>query len=330
VIERECFTAEMNMLDGGMHFEVTRQEPVVRMSMRATLDHLLAREAQDAGADFREECLVLGIEPHAKGVTLETSRGSLTASYVIAANGAIGGIAKKAGWRESRTLVAAVEWEVPVSPEAFQRFMGGARFDFGVVPSGYVWVFPKGSHLSIGTASMKRTGTSLNRALERYCAFLGVPVNSEIQRHGAILAVGPRDDGFVKGRVLLAGDAAGVADPVTGEGISFAVMSGQAAAQALIDAQFAEAAVKKAYSAAMEEQILKDLRPANELGKLLYGPAAIRNYLFRQKGQAFCEAVTDVVAGKAAYRDLAGKVLSYLKRLVTPDVVRRFSRAHAE
>ena len=329
-VERECFTAEMNMLDGGMHFEVTKQEPVIWMSMRDKLDYLMALDAQRAGADLRQECHVLDIEPHSNSVTLETNRGTLTASYVIASNGAIGSIAKKAGWRETRTLVPAVEWEVPVSAEVFARFQQSARFDFGVVPSGYAWVFPKGSHLSVGAASMKRTRTSLNSALEKHCASLGIPLAKEIQRHGAIFSVGPRSDGFVRGRVLLVGDAAGVADPVVGEGISFAVMSGRAAAKALIAGKFVEKAVEKAYSMAIEEQILRELRPARDLGKLLYGPAAIRNYLFRQKGQAFCEAVTDVVAGNASYRELAGRVLAHLKRLLPQDVVRLFSRVNAD
>ena len=78
------------------------------------------------------------------------------------------------------------------------------------------------------------------------------------------------------------------------------------------------------------EQILRELRPARGLGKLLYGPVAIRNYLFRQKGQAFCEAVTDVVAGNASYRGLAGRVLAHLKRLLPQDVVRLFSRVNAD
>jgi hypothetical protein len=63
-----------------------------------------------------------------------------------------------------------------------------------------------------------------------------------------------------------------------------------------------------------------------DLGKLLYGPAAIRNHLFRLKGQAVCEAVTDVIAGKKNYNELASKVPAYAKRLLIPDFTRIFSR----
>ncbi len=330
VVERECFTAEMNMLDSGMHFKVARQSPVVWMSMRDKLDRLLVTLAQQAGAHLQEECHVLDVTPQKGQVIVGTDNGVLSASYVIAADGALGSIAKCAGWHETRTLVPAVEWEVPVSRDALEKLEQSARFDFGLVPSGYAWVFPKGAHLSVGVASMKRASVSLNAALERHLASLGIPVTREIQRHGALVSVGPRSDGFMKGRVLLAGDAAGFADPVTGEGISFAVISGETAAKALVAGRFVEAAVQEAYSTAIEEQILKELRPAKDLAKLLYGPAAIRNQLFRLQGQRLCEAMTDVVSGDAHYRDLAGKVLAYVKRLLVPDVTRLFPRLDAD
>ncbi len=324
-VERECFTAELNMLDAGLHFNVTRQEPLVSMSMRDKLDRLLALNAQEAGADLREECNVLKVVPEAGSVAVETSRGLLSASFVIAADGSTGSIARKAGWRETRTLVPAIEWEVPVDKKTFERFASSARFYFGLVPSGYAWVFPKGSHLSVGAVSVKRGSVRLDGALERHLLSLGIPLNNGVMRHGAMASSRPRSDDLMKGRILLAGDAAGLTDPVTGEGISFAVISGQAAARALVAGGFAEAAVRQEYLATIEEQILRELRPAMDVGKLLYGPAAIRNYLFRLKGQAFCEAVTDVIAGKANYSELASKVLAYAKRALIPDAARIFS-----
>jgi geranylgeranyl reductase family protein len=325
-VERECFTVELHMLDAGLHFTVTRHEPVVFMSMRDKLDRLLAVGAQKAGADLWEECNVLDVALGAGSVTVETNRGFLSASFVIAADGSTSSIAKKAGWRETQRLVPAIEWEVPVDKEIFEKFANSARFDFGPVPSGYAWVFPKGSHLSVGAATMKRGSVGLTGLLEKHLWSLGIPLNNGVVRHGALVSSRPRSDDLVKGRVLLAGDAAGLADPVTGEGISFAVVSGQAAARALVAGDFTETAVKEAYLKAIEEKILKELRPAMDLGKLLYGPAAIRNHLFRLKGQAVCEAVTDVIAGKKNYSELASKVPAYARRLLIPDFTRIFSR----
>src|SRR5271157_262058 len=326
-VERECFAAELNMLDAGLQFSVTRQEPVVSMSMRDKLDRFLALNTLEAGADLWEECNALNVTSQAGSVAVETNRGLLSASFVIAADGSTGSIARKAGWRETRTLVPAIEWEVPVDKETFERFASKARFDFGLIPSGYAWIFPKGAHLSVGAASMKRGSMRLDAALERHLLSLGIPLTDGVVRHGALASSRPRSDTVMIGRGLLAGDAAGLTDPVTGEGISFAVVSGQAAARALVAGDLNETAVREEYLATIEEQILKELRSAMDVGKLLYGPAPIRNYLFRLKGQAFCEAVTDVIAGKAKYSELASQVMAYFRRVLLPDVTRVFSQS---
>jgi geranylgeranyl reductase family protein len=328
-IERECYTAELNMLDGGLHFSVTREEPLVSMSMRDKLDRLLALNAREAGADLWEECNALNVTSEAGSVGVETNRGLLSAAFVVAADGSTGSIARKAGWRETRTLVPAIEWEVPVDKETLERFASKARFDFGLVPSGYAWIFPKSSHLSVGAASMKRGSIRLDAALERHLLSLGIPLTNGVVRHGALASSRPRSDAVMIGRVLLVGDAAGLTDPVTGEGISFAVISGQAAARALTAGELNETAVREKYLATVEEEILRELRPAMDVGKLLYGPAAVRNYLFRLKGQAFCEAVTDVIAGKANYSRLASQALAYAKRALLPDLTRIVSRHHS-
>lgn len=325
-VERECLTAELNMLDADVQFRVTREEPIIWMSMRDKLDQVLAGTAQEAGADLREGCDVASVRNGKEAVTLETREGNLVASYAIVCDGALSSIAKKLGWAETRSLFPAVEWEVAVSPTLFEQYRDAARFDFGLVPQGYAWVFPKGSHLSVGVASMRRTRVSLNAVLKRHLLSLGIEADKSTPRHGALVAIGHREDGFMKHRVLLAGDAAGFADPVSGEGISFATASGKAAARALLDGRLIEKSVEQEYRAILEETILSELRPARYLGKLLYGPASIRNYVFRRKGQQLAEAVTDVISGKATYRDLTARVRGYLRRMLKPDLARIFGR----
>ncbi len=324
-VERECFTAELNMLDAGLQFIVTREEPLVFMSMRDKLDGLLSCNAVNAGAELLEECNALNVTSEDGAVRVVTNRGSLSASFVIAADGAAGSLAKKGGWRETRTLAPAVEWEVPVDEKTLERFAGRARFDFGLVPSGYAWIFPKGSHLSVGAATLKRSSVNLAAGLEKHLVSLGIPLTDGITRHGAVASSRPRSDTLMRGRILLVGDAAGLADPVTGEGISFAVMSGQAAAASLVGGEFEEKGVREIYEATIEEEILKELRPALDVAKLLYGPAAIRNYLFRHKGQEFCEAITDVIAGKAKYSELVSQALAYARRVLVPGATGIFS-----
>src|SRR5205823_68793 len=110
------------------------------------------------------------------------------------------------------------------------RHAGIARFDFGAIRAGYAWVFPKRAHLTVGVLSCARRVPDLKAALARYAASLGLVPAAPPEVHGSLIPVRPRPGGFARGRVLLAGDAAGFVDPVLCEGITHAVASGRAAA----------------------------------------------------------------------------------------------------
>src|SRR5258707_852687 len=82
--------------------------------------------------------------------------GVLAARFVIRADGATSPMAARLGWRPVPRRAPALEAEVTVPAPVFARFAEAARFDFGAVPGGYGWVFPKRAHLSIGVAATRR------------------------------------------------------------------------------------------------------------------------------------------------------------------------------
>ena len=95
--------------------------------------------------------------------------------------------------------------------------------------------------------------------------------------------------------MLLAGDAV---DPVTGEGFTFAICSGQVVAQSLLDGSTHATRIHHAYHARISDTILPELRAGRFLARLLYRPTCMRNTLFRIHGQKLSEAMSDVVVGK--------------------------------
>lgn len=121
----------------------------------------------------------------------------------------------------------------------------------------------------------------------------------------------------MKNRVLVVGDAAGFADPVTGEGISGALRSGQLAAQSLIDGNLEEEAVQGKYTRSVTESLMPELRAGRLLARLLYDCPRLRSWAFLRQGQRLSEAVTDVMAGTRTYCDLTG-IPQALVRLLTP------------
>lgn len=126
----------------------------------------------------------------------------------------------------------------------------------------------------------------------------------------------------MKNRVLLVGDAAGFADPVTGEGISYALRSGQLAAQSLIDGNLEEEAVQGKYTRSVTESLMPELRAGRLLARLLYDFPRLRSWAFLRQGQRLSEAVTDVMAGTRTYCDLIC-IPQALVRLLTPAWIKK-------
>jgi flavin-dependent dehydrogenase len=168
-------------------------------------------------------------------------------------------------------------------------------------------VFPKAAHLSVGVLTTHRGSIDLRRHLEEYLRVIGLAPRS-VERHGFVIPIRPRAGPLARGRVLLAGDAAGFADPVTAEGISLAARSGGLAADAIIAGGLDPTRIRAAYQAALRP-LLAELRVARALARLLYDYPRLRTWMFRRVGQRLVEAITDVFLGARTYRrSLAGLV----------------------
>ena len=326
-VEHECRAAEANLVDSGLSFRVERERPIVSMTMRADLDAALAKAAVAAGAELLAPCTLSDLRQDAGGVDLRTSAGALRARFVIGADGVLSTVARKAGWTEPVETIPALEVEAHVPPEVRRRFAGVARFDFEAVRAGYGWVFPKREHLSCGVLTMERGAANLHEALERYLARVGVaPVLSQ-ERHGYVIPVRPRRGGFVRGRVLLAGDAAGLADPLTGEGISLAIRSGAIAASALgkgsdpinnsarQELDRGSDPIRNSYERALRREILGELAIARFLAWTVYRRPAIARAMFRRRGHAIARGITEVFLGERTFRSLVTRPSSWLRLL---------------
>ncbi len=115
--------------------------------------------------------------------------------------------------------------------------------------------------------------------------------------------------------MILVGDAAGLADPVTCEGISHAILSARLAADALLSAEFDEQQVRFAYQEQLRSRILGELFLARGLARILYRPSILGRRLFARYGQQLAEAMTDVIAGRRTYHELLTRPSNYLRLL---------------
>lgn len=273
-----------------------RTYPVVTMVMRDKFDQLIVENAKSFGAELLENHTLKALEFGEK-IILKTSSGDISSTYVIAADGVLGPTAKYAGWTETRQLIPALEYEVEVSQDVYDRLSTEARFDIDVIPNGYGWCFPKKNHLSIGVGTFKKKKINLREYYYEYLKILGIDEVLSEQAHGFQVPISPRKDGFVKHNVFLTGDSAGFADPLTAEGITNSLYSGSLAGKAIAQHFDNPALAEETYIESLNERLLPELKFAGYLAYLFYNQKTIRNYLMKSNGQRYCDKITDIYTG---------------------------------
>lgn len=313
VVEREFFSAKITLSSSNLSVEVRRDKPLISMTTRASFDHFLVAAAQNAGCEIREEAEVHSVSVGNNQVTLQTTSGPVTAGFAVAADGVNSAVSKAAGWKENRLLVPAIEGELYLSDKEMALHAEAARFDFDASPHGYAWLFPKKDHLSIGILSVRRGNIGLNRLFRQYLKSLGINDIQKKELHGAVIPMAPRQDGFARDRVILVGDSAGFADPVTAEGIYFAIKSGQLAARALISSDLNARRAVTLYEKVIRETILSELSAARVLSKVLYSSSKLRTWALRCYGERLASAVTDVIIGERTYHETLSNPKNYLR-----------------
>jgi flavin-dependent dehydrogenase len=224
--------------------------PLVHLTQRRRLDQFLAGRAAEAGADFRDRVRVAQV---AEGSVLANGR-RYEAEVVLGADGANGISAKALGLGGNQHVGVALEGNLPYA-KLGEAYRGKLVLEFGVVPGGYAWVFPKGDHANFGVGGWGREGPRLREHLVRLCEGHGVsPDDLEDVRGHRLPLRSPRST-LARGRALLVGDAAGLVDPVSGDGMFEGFLSSRYASEAVLDLLAGRAATLEPYGARLAERL---------------------------------------------------------------------------
>lgn len=217
------------------HERLLRSEaPLVALTVREELDAFCRDKALAQGAEWRMISGLQGIAAQDDKVVLTTQDGELlSARYMIGADGAHSQVRRLTGEFQPDRTAVALEALVPFS--ACHRNQP-LTFDFGMVGKGYGWLFPKRDHFNVGLYTRRPDQYKLARQALADYALQRLGSDELQQVCGYPIATG--GEFYVPGmpRVLLAGDAAGMAEPLLGEGIHNAIHSGQLAAQSIVAA----------------------------------------------------------------------------------------------
>lgn len=204
--------------------------PVIKTVLRSELDDWLVRVAVAAGADFVAPCQVRDVAQTPAMVTLTTSAGQLRARTVIAADGASGRVSRAVGVEVGRVDLG-LEVELAAGPLA-DAWAGRIHLDWGPLPGSYGWVFPKGDTLTVGVIARRGAGEETRAYLRDLLRQQGLDALPVVRDSGHLTRCRTAASPVAAGRILAVGDAAGLLEPWTREGISFALRSGTLAGAA--------------------------------------------------------------------------------------------------
>lgn len=205
---------------------------LLQMVRRPRFDDALRLAAEQAGAVVRQSATARSLEQTGDGVVVRLGDGStVTGRTVIGADGSSGITARHAGV-EYGQVDLGLEVELPVGADVAGRWRGRLLIDWGPLPGSYAWVFPKGDVLTVGVIASRGEGERTKRYLRDFVTRLGLDGIEPLHDSGHLTRCRTATSPLRTGRVLVAGDAAGLLEPWTREGISFAVRSGALAGAA--------------------------------------------------------------------------------------------------
>ncbi len=252
---------------GQPQFRKTSGCPLAWMVMRDRFDQFLVDLAAGSGASIRDAAPVQSIVEHDDRFEVETPTGSVQARHLLAADGATGPTARWLGIDSATTRSAAYEVEVAAPREALDHWRQAANVDIGYRPWGYGWVFPKQGKLSVGVVTAPTRGRAIRKQTERYLSRLGLSDADVIKVQGHPLRYRRSiREPVARDRALLLGDAAGLADEFTAEGIAYAVHSANLAADAVLISDDPSAI----YADAVNQHIQPELDAARTISRLYY------------------------------------------------------------
>jgi geranylgeranyl reductase family protein len=287
------------------------QEPLLIYS-RLDLNRLLLERAEQAGAQI-EQTRVTAIERQASGWRLKTKSGSLDTDFCVVATGARNPLREVGTQLGTADAMSALGYYVPGERD---------RIDIQFLPQleGYIWVFPRCGHLSVGICGKGEPAQALRARLERYMAEQGISSKGASFYSHVLPSLETKS--WKKNRVagdgwMAVGDAAGLVDPITGEGIYYAMRSADLAAKALLtECALDEKAL--AYRRLLRKDFSADLEFSSRLakkiflGRFLLGSVPARMVQFTRRSPRFAVLMQDLFAGTQSYLGLKKRLLDNL------------------
>jgi geranylgeranyl reductase family protein len=307
---------------GADPFFLDSSSPIAYMVMRDRFDHFLVEKARRVGAEVHEDEPVTSCRQLPDGIEVTTDRGRYLAKALIGADGANSLVAQQLFPSRRSRRMATLESEIPIGPAPHYPGTGRALIDIGATPAGYAWIFPKQERLSIGVGDLRGGLASPKKIFDRFVqdekGLAPWKVPQPIGHPLPLFSEHSLDKDnresieLVSGRALLVGDAAHLVDPLFGEGIYYAIRSGQLAAESILNQVNDRRCSLANYEGAVRQEIYEEFRVAVRMASLLYSyPRFCHSLLPRY--QHIVMLYYDVLRGRETYQTFYARAKSVVK-----------------
>jgi len=300
------------------------RQPLVIYS-RYELNRLLLDRAERAGAQI-EQARVLNLERRGEGWRLVTAQGSLEADFCIIATGARNPLRDLGARLTPDNTMLAMGYYIPEEQD---------HIDIHFFPQfeGYIWIFPRRGHLSAGICGKGEPARKLRSRLENYLSEKGIAY-----RHGTFYShllpsldtAAWRNNRVAGPGWIAVGDAGGLVDPVTGEGLYYAMRSGDLASQVILSDAHAPEEKPNAYRMLLQRDFTANLEIGAALarrlfrGRLLFSSVPQRMIQLLRRSPRFHDLMQDLFAGTQGYIDLKERLMRNLHGTLFEAVVNFF------
>ncbi len=309
VIEDAIYGAHIT-LRMSKQFTKRFEHPITLTVSRERFDHLLLQKAIESGCTVREEEKVDSVGIREDGVYVHSSRQTYPGELLVGADGANSIVAKSTGLMQDAFIDIGIESEVEVDAVDLERWRNVVLLDLASIQNGYGWIFPKVDHLSIGVWGPLACSKGLKAYYEEFTEKWKGSMKKYrvIRKSGHRLPIRRKGARIQYDRVLLVGDAAGLIDPLSGEGIYYAIRSAQLVAEVLKDhLENPQGIPLSMYQALVDQELMVEIRRAKAFLRLfnLY-PRFFVNFL--KSSDRLWRAACKLLRGEKTYVDIGKKL----------------------